>query len=288
MEFRTRKVVTASLGRQFAAALLVALYLASPANAVSPAITFPAPHATAYSHAQEIQLGRQAKAEVYRQMQVLPDSDPIAQYVRSLGERLVPFVPNTDRYPRFPYEFHVVNRKEINAFALPGGPVFVNLGAIRAADNEAQLVGVIAHEMSHVYERHATANATKESSVQGILGILGAILGNRAESTMVRGVAGIGAGGLFLHYSRSAESEADHVGALLMYMAGYNPQALADFFRKLEHQGGAGTPQFLSDHPNPGNRAEAIDRLMHTLPARQFTLGDNYRFQQVHQYAMSR
>src|SRR5262249_9605359 len=152
-------------------------------------IAFPAPHATLYSHAREIQLGRQAAAEVRRQMQVLADSDPLAQYVRSIGERLAPLVPNTERNPRFPSEFHVVNRKEVNAFALPGGPVYVNVGAIRAADNEAQLVGVIAHEMAHVYERHATSQATKAAYAQGFLGLLGALLGNSSSASIARGVA---------------------------------------------------------------------------------------------------
>ena len=91
------------------------------------------------------------------------------------------------------------------------------------------------------------------------LGILGALLGRSVGASVARAAVGLGAGSLFLHYSRSAESEADHVGALLMYSAGYNPRAMADFFRKLEQRGGAGVPQFLSDHPNPGNRAQVID-----------------------------
>jgi predicted Zn-dependent protease len=93
--------------------------------------------------------------------------------------------------------------------------------------------------------------------------------------------------GVFLHYSRSAESEADHDGALIMYQAGYNPQALADFFRKLEQQGGQGVPQFLSDHPNPGNRAQAIAQLIGTLPSRQYGRQTG-EFQQIHALAMQR
>ena len=221
-------------------------------------------------------------------MPVLPDSDPLTQYVRSLGERLVPYVPNTARNPRFPYEFHVVNVKEINAFALPGGPVFVNVGTIQAAENEAQLMGVIAHEMSHVYERHGTAQATKAGYAQVGLGILGALLGRSVGASVARAAVGLGAGSLFLHYSRSAESEADHVGALLMYSAGYNPRAMADFFRKLEQRGGAGVPQFLSDHPNPGNRAQVIDALVRSLPPRQFSNGNSAQFSEIHQAAMGR
>jgi hypothetical protein len=274
-------------GRQFIALLLVALTAFAPLQAATPGVVFPPPHTTAYTHEQEIQLGRQGMGEVARQMQVLPDSDPIAQYVRSLGERLVPYVPDSERYPRFPYEFHVVNVKSINAFALPGGPVYVNLGTVQAADNEAQLAGVLAHEMAHVYERHATAQATKEGYAQVGLGILGALLGRTVAGSLANAAIGLGAGGLFLHYSRSAESEADHVGALLMYEAGYNPQALGDFFRKLESKGGAGVPQFLSDHPNPGNRAEAIDALVHSLPPRRYLASNSERFMEIHQIAGS-
>jgi len=277
-----------SATRQAAAALLIVLLAFSPADAATRALKFPPPHSTAYSHDQEIQIGRQSVAEVRRQMPVLPDSDPLTQYVRSLGERLVPYVPNTARNPRFPYEFHVVNVKEINAFALPGGPVFVNVGTIQAAENEAQLMGVIAHEMSHVYERHGTAQATKAGYAQVGLGILGALLGRSVGASVARAAVGLGAGSLFLHYSRSAESEADHVGALLMYSAGYNPRAMADFFRKLEQRGGAGVPQFLSDHPNPGNRAQVIDALVRSLPPRQFSNGNSAQFSEIHQAAMGR
>jgi len=271
--------------QQLTAVLLVALLGIVPLQAATQAVVFPPPHTTAYTHEQEIQIGREAVAEVARQMQVLPDDDPVARYVRSLGERLVPYVPDSDRYPRFPYEFHVVNVKAINAFALPGGPVYVNLGTIQAADNEAQLAGVLAHEMAHVYERHATSQATKEGYAQVGLGILGALLGRTVGGSLAQAAIGLGAGSLFLHYSRSAESEADHVGAIIMYKAGYNPIELAHFFEKLAKEGSGG-PQFLSDHPNPGNRAQAIDALVRSLPPRRYLAGNSERFAEVHQLAM--
>jgi beta-barrel assembly-enhancing protease len=281
---RMRQIRFHKLTAQVTALLLVLIIAAPQLLAATEAVKFPPPHWTMFSREQETQLGQQAAQEVRKQYPVLPDSDPVSQYVRRLGQSLVQYVPE----PRFPYEFHVVNQKEINAFALPGGPVFVNLGTVQAADNEAELVGVIAHEMSHVYERHGAAQASKEQGAQLGLGILGALLG-RGVGAQVGQLAAAGlASGVFLHMSRSAESEADHDGALIMYLAGYNPQAMSDFFRKLEQEGGARGPQFLSDHPDPGNRAQAIATLIHSLPARSGWKQDSAQFREVKQEVTGR
>jgi beta-barrel assembly-enhancing protease len=107
---------------------------------------------------QQMQLGFQAASQVYQQMPVLPDSSPETQYIRKLGQKLVATIPSEYSWP---FEFHVVPQKEINAFALPGGPMFVNIGTITAASNEAELAGVMAHEMSHVYMQHSAKQAGK-------------------------------------------------------------------------------------------------------------------------------
>src|SRR5207237_7755052 len=161
-----------------------------------PAVKFPPPHWTMFSRDQEIQAGKQAADEVHKQMPVLPDSDPLSQYVRSLGNKLVPNVPNSQDNPRFPYEFHVVNVKEINAFALPGGPIFINVGTIQAADNEAQLAGVIAHEMSHVYMQHSIKQMEKSQRLGIFAGILGAILPGSTAGNLARLGIQLGAGTL--------------------------------------------------------------------------------------------
>src|SRR5438067_4412109 len=101
---------------------------------------------------QQEQLGLQVMAEVYKQMPVMPDSSPATQYIQRLGNRLVSVIP---RQYSWPYQFHVIPQREINAFALPGGPMFVNIGAITAADNEAQLAGIMSHEMAQVYMPHS-------------------------------------------------------------------------------------------------------------------------------------
>ncbi len=112
---------------------------------------------------QQQQLGLQAMGEVYKQMPVLPDSSPETQYIQHLGKKLAGVIP-ADR--SWPYQFHVIPAADINAFALPGGPIFVNLGTIQAADNEAELAGVLAHEMSHVYMQHSAKQAPKATWAQ--------------------------------------------------------------------------------------------------------------------------
>jgi Zn-dependent protease with chaperone function len=233
-------------------------------------------------------LGLQAAAQVYQQMPVLPDSSPETQYIRQLGEKLVATIPPEHSWP---FEFHVVAQKEINAFALPGGPMFVNLGAITAAANEAQLAGVMGHEMSHVYMQHSAKQAGKEETTSLLAGIAGAVLGGTVGGA-AGGLVGqlgqmgiqMGEQGLMLKYSRGDESQADAVGAVILYKAGYNPQALADFFKTLETQGGPLPPQFLSDHPNPGNREQAIEKEIENWPPKDYAT-DSPAFQTARQHA---
>lgn len=243
---------------------------------------FPDPGNPGMSKDQQIKLGLQSAAEVYKQMPVLPDSSPETQYVRQLGKRLVATIPPEHSWP---YEFHVVAQKEINAFALPGGQMFVNLGTITAAANEAQLAGVMGHEMSHVYMQHGAKQERKDQWTQGIASVASAVLGASGGQWAGLGQQGLsmGAGMIMLKYSRTDESQADHVGAIILYRAGYNPQALADFFKALEAQGGT-PPQFMSDHPNPGNREVAIQHEIAPWPPKQY-LGDSPDFAKVRQHA---
>ncbi len=266
------------------AAILAAVLTATALWAAVAGVTFPPPHSTIFmSRDQDVALGQQAAQQARQQYPLVADSDPVAQYVRRLGQSLVQYVPE----PRFEYQFHLVNQKEINAFALPGGPVFVNLGTVQAADNEAQLAGVIAHEMGHVYMRHGAELASNQMKAQLGLSVLGALLGRGMGGQLAQMGAQLLATGALLHNSRAAEAEADAVGARIMYLAGYNPQAMADFFHKLEAEGGARGPQFLSDHPDPGNRALAVSQLTQTLPPRSFNTATG-QFAQAKQTAMQR
>ena len=265
----------------------LAMWLAAHAYAQSSGPEFPDPGKT-MSRDQQRTLGLQAAGQVYQQMPVLPDSSPETQYIRQLGQKLVSTIPAEHSWP---FEFHVVAQKEINAFALPGGPMFVNIGTITAAANEAQLAGVMGHEMSHVYMQHSAKQAGKAETTSLLAGIAGAVLGG-AAGNMAGGLVGqlgqmgiqMGAEGLMMKHSRSDESQADAVGTVILYKAGYNPQAMADFFKTLEKEGGPAPPQFFSDHPNPGNREKAIEAEIKDWPAVNYT-GDTPAFQATRQHA---
>lgn len=214
-----------------------------------------------YKVQQDVQYGRQASQQVERQFPLLNDSQT-DRYVENVGERLVAAIPAEFRQPAFNYEFDVVNARDINAFALPGGPMYVNRGMIEAARNEGEMAGVMAHEISHVALRHATAQQTKLSNpLNQILGI-GAILGGAVLGGQAGAQAGqIFAAGYFLRYSRDYETQADILGSRIMADAGYDPRDLANMFRTIEQQSGGGrAPEWLSSHPNPGNRYEKINR----------------------------
>jgi len=232
-----------------------------------------------FSQQEEVAAGKQAAAELPKQLPLLPESDPVSRYVSRLGQELASHAPGE----KWPYTFRVVNQKEINAFALPGGPIFVNLGTIQAADNEAQLAGVIAHEISHVVQRHGTRAASKQMAAQLPLAILGGIMGRSTLSQMAQMGISFGVGSYFLKNSRSAESEADLLGTDVMYDTGYDPHQMAVFFAKLAEEGGSRGPQFLSDHPDPGNRSQAVSKEVNTLPKKSGYRGNSAEFLQVKQ-----
>ncbi len=214
-----------------------------------------------FSVEQEVQVGREESAKVDRSMPLVTDP-ALNRYVQDIGARLAAKAPP----PKYPFEFKIINQKEINAFALPGGPIYINLGTIQAADNEAQLAGVMAHEMSHIIMRHSTHMASQQMLAQAPLSIIGGLLGSGTGGQLAQMGINFLAGSVFLKYSRDAEKQADLVGAGIMHDAGYNPIAMVEFFRKLEQEGGASGPQFFSDHPNPGNRVEYVAAEVKTLP----------------------
>jgi predicted Zn-dependent protease len=232
------------------------------ASSVGVPPDFPDPGHAPMSRAQQEKLGLQAAAQVYQQMPVLPDSSPETQYIQALGKRLVAVIPK-DR--TWPYQFHVIAQKEVNAFALPGGPMFVNVGTITTVDNEAELAGVMAHEMGHVYMQHSAKQLRKSAIADLLAAVAGAVGGSIAETGIQ-----LGAGTLLLKYSRADEAQADAFGAVVLWHADFNPMALADFFRKLGATSKNG-PQFLSDHPNPGNRDQTIQNQVRNWPPENYT-----------------
>jgi hypothetical protein len=219
------------------------------------------PHKNSYSPEDDVKLGRQAAEEVRRQMPLLNDGRT-EDFVERIGDRLIEVIPGEFRQPAFRYSFDVVNMREINAFALPGGPMFVTRGMLQAARSEGEVAGVVVHELAHVILRHGTAQATKGQKYQigAIAGqILGSIVGGRKGAIIAQG-SEFGAGIGLMKYSREFEREADLFGAQLMARAGYDPRAMASMFETIERQGGNRAPEWLSSHPNPGNRVQAINR----------------------------
>jgi hypothetical protein len=214
-----------------------------------------------YTPQQDVEIGREAAAEVRKQYPLINDSQ-IQNYLERLGNRLVEAAPRELNNPAFQYSFTPVNLKDINAFALPGGPMFVNRGMIEAASTEGEVAGVMAHELAHVLLRHGTANATKAQGFQiGALAgaIAGAVIGGGWGEVISQG-SQFGLGTWLMKYSREYERQADLIGVQIMARAGYDPRDLAHMFETIQKQGGSGGPEWLSSHPNPGNRTQYINQ----------------------------
>jgi predicted Zn-dependent protease len=219
-----------------------------------------------FSKDQDVQLGQENAQQVRKQYEVVRDQF-LQDYIRRVGDRLVA-APEA-RQSGFQFTFTLLNVPEVNAFALPGGPMFIFSGLFKMTDNEGQLAGVMAHEMSHVILRHGTHEASKANLIKLPLALAGAATSSSLLGQVAEMGLGLTANSFILKFSRDAESEADALGSHLMSEAGYNPIEMARFFEKLAANGNQG-PQFLSDHPNPGNRERAIEAEIRTLPQRQY------------------
>ncbi|MFN0106568.1 MAG: M48 family metallopeptidase [Bryobacteraceae bacterium] len=209
-----------------------------------------------FSTDQDVKMGQEYAQQLERQVQVINDPT-LHAYVNRIGQRLV----NGIEGQKFPFTFKVVNDPSINAFALPGGPMYVHTGLIAAADNEAQIAGVLGHEMGHVMLRHGTNQASKANLIQ-IPAMLAAGIFDKGgiTGTLTQLGIGLGANSVLMKFSRTAENDADLYGARLVHRAGYNPVELARFFEKLEAEKGRSgrVQEFFASHPNPGNRIKNI------------------------------
>ena len=246
------------------AALFVAVVISLAGTAAQTVIKLPK---NRFTPEQDVKIGLEGAAEVRQQYPIIND-EKIARYLTGLGDRLVANAPAELKHPVYRYSFTAVNLKEINAFALPGGPMFVHRGMFEAAAAEGEVVGVMAHELSHVLLRHGTANASKAQNPWLQLGQLagavgGAMVGGGVGSAIAQG-SQFGLGTLLLKYSREYEKQADLLGAQIMAKAGYDPRQLAHMFETIEKEsqssGGGGAPQWMSSHPNPGNRTVYINK----------------------------
>src|SRR5690349_9245005 len=239
-------------------------------------------HPNKYSIQDDIKLGREAAQQAEQQLPLLND-EQVRSYVESVGQRLVSAIPQEFQHPEFHYYFKVVNARDINAFALPGGPMYVNRGMIEAAHNEGEMAGVMAHELSHVALRHGTAQATKGQkygTLAAIAGIAGTIFGGPGVGQLAQAPFGV----YMLKFSREYETEADVLGSQIMARAGYDPRDLANMFRTIEQQGGGGGG-FLSDHPSPSDRYARINREAQMLRVNtEYAKRDNRDFARIQEH----
>jgi predicted Zn-dependent protease len=206
----------------------------------------------------EIALGRQAQQDVRRKVPEVRDS-LVANYVENLGRRLAAQADG----PRYPYSFDVANYREINAFALPGGPIWIHRGAIDVAQNEAQLAGILAHEIAHIANRHAADQITKGTFANVGLGLLGALLGDGTGSKIAQLGAGIAAQSAMMKFSRDDEREADMKGLAYMKRAGYDPRGMVEFLQVLRARQGRdphSVQTFFASHPAPGERVARLQQ----------------------------
>ena len=207
---------------------------------------------TIVSIPQEIEIGREENAQVRKQMAVLRDPQ-ITAYISRIGNRLAKAAPGA----KYPYSFTVANYREINAFSLPGGPVWINRGVLHAARNESQVAGVLAHEIAHIAQRHAADQMTKAILTKWSLSILGAMLGNAGGAGTAQVAGALVANGVFLKFSRDDEREADKVGLQIMSRAGWDPRGMIELFEVLRREAKrdpAAVEVFLSTHPSPQDR----------------------------------
>ncbi len=238
-----------------------------------------------FSPQQDVELGQQTAKEAERQLPMLNDRR-VDDYLNRLGHQLSAHAPGE----KYPYQYKATNDRQINAFALPGGHIYINRGVIEAADTEAQLAGVMAHETSHVALRHGTNQASKSYAAQVPLAVLGGALGSSSIGALA---AQIGAGfitqSVLLKYSRTAESQADILGTQILYDSGYDPRAMAQFFEKIQAESKGKQPaEFFSNHPSPEHRIERVDEEVQKLggPPANYK-ADSPEFRDIKRYVQS-
>lgn len=226
--------------------------------AIAEAQTKIKPGFNLFSPNDDIQIGQQSAQAAMQQLPMVDDAQ-VNAYVNRIGQRLAANAGG----PQFQYQFRVVNQSDINAFALPGGFVFVNRGVLDNARNEGEVAGVLAHEISHVALRHGTHQASKAYLAQAGISILGGILGGKmgeGGAQIINAVGGVGLNALFLKYSRDIETQADVRGSQILAASGYSPADMVSFFQTLERVDPSKKTNWLADHPAPPDRIARIQQ----------------------------
>ena len=245
-------------GKKLVTSMTLALLLLAPGMAWGVESLKSKPGFNLFKMQQDVQLGKENAEQIDKELPLVTDPQ-VLRYINDLGRRLASLAPNNNS--EYAWTFKVINSSDINAFALPGGYIYVNRGAIVAAENEAQIAGVMAHESGHVVMRHGTHEVSQALLAQVPLVILEGILGQSGSLSAQLTEMGLSLGlnSILLKNSRSAESQADEVGTYILYQAGYDPHAMAQFFEIVEKKYPQKTTQFFADHPVPENRIKAVD-----------------------------
>jgi beta-barrel assembly-enhancing protease len=211
-----------------------------------------------FSPQQDVEIGQQSAVQAEQQLPILRDTE-VDAYVNRIGQKLAAVAGG----PQFQYRFRVVNASDINAFALPGGYIYINRGILENAQNEGEVAGVIAHEIAHTALRHGTHQASKAYAAQAGLQILGGLLGGKVGNNtaqILNTVGGVGLNALFLKFSRDLETQADVRGAQILAASGYTPADMVSFFRQLERVDKSRKTSWTSDHPAPPDRIARIEK----------------------------
>ncbi len=266
-----------SLTRQLLSLLLVVLLAATPLLADRTRLK---PGWNMFSTNQDVEFGREASRDAEKQLPML-NQPQVDDYVNRLGQKLAAKAPGA----KYPYQFKVVNQGDINAFALPGGPIYINRGTIEAAENESQLAGVMAHEISHVALRHGTNQLTKATVAAAPLGVLSGVMGEGGTAAQLAALGiQVGFTGVFLKFSRSAETQADVMGTQILYDTNYDTKAMADFFDVLQRRHKSRSVEFFSSHPNPDNRQQRIEQERAKLGPQESPRRDSEDFRAIRRY----
>jgi Zn-dependent protease with chaperone function len=236
-------------------AMIIALSLAA---GVAEAQTKVSPGWNMFSAQQDVEIGAQSAQQAEQQLPMLNDRE-VDAYINRIGQKLAQNAGG----PQFQYRFRVVNASDINAFALPGGFIYLNRGIIENARNEGEIAGVLAHEIAHSALRHGTHQASKAYAAQAGLQILGGLLGGKVgQSTaqILNTVGGVGLNALFLKFSRELETQADVRGAQILAASGYQPADMVSFFDQLAKVDKSKKTTWLSHHPAPPDRQARITK----------------------------
>lgn len=269
---RRRRILRRFMGAIWAATLLFACTALSSCATIN--------RFNLLSTKDEVSIGRKAAQEVEKELRIYGDP-VVAAYIDSLGQILA----RNSKRPDLEYHFKVVDTDEVNAFALPGGWLYINRGLITVAGNESELAGVIAHEIGHVVGRHGARQITKQ---YGLAVLMELALGGEENPSLAREIAeqfaSIGAGLTLLKYSRDAEREADVFAVEEMAAAGIDPEGMVSFLAKLQAQREAepsGTSLWFSTHPATGERIQNVRAAIQKLPPAKATVTDTRRFQTI-------